>query len=130
LNIFCDSAHATCLATWQFATGILIFLNGALIHWYTKWQKTIESSTFGSEFIAIKIALKMNATLQYKFHMMGAHFEVASIHNSITYVKCHEECACEAECGAHKSGKENCSDGLTKCLAGPAFHAFTKSALY
>jgi hypothetical protein len=71
VNIFCDAAHATFLATWQSTTGIIIFLNGAPIHWYLKWQNNIESSTFGSEFVNTKIALEMNATLWYKLRMMG-----------------------------------------------------------
>jgi hypothetical protein len=65
LNIFCDAAHATCLAKRRSTTVILIFLNGARIPWYSKRQDTIESSTFGSEFVAMKIALEMNAALRH-----------------------------------------------------------------
>jgi hypothetical protein len=43
--------------------------------WYAyflvfKRQNTIESSTFGSEFVAIKIAMEMNEALHYKLKMM------------------------------------------------------------
>jgi hypothetical protein len=152
VNIFCDAAHATCLATRRSTTGILIFLNGAPIRWYSKRQNTIESSTFGSEFVAMKIAMELNAALWYKLRMMGVPIDGASNtfgdnasviknvtlpestlhkrHNSIAYHKCREECAGGAARVAHESGKENCSDGLTKCLAGPAFHAFARSVLY
>jgi hypothetical protein len=78
LNIFCDAAHATCLATRRSTTGILIFLNGGPIRWYSKRQNTIESSTFGSEFVAMKIAMEMNAALRYKLRMMGVPIEGAS----------------------------------------------------
>jgi hypothetical protein len=39
--------------------GIIIFLNNAPITWYTKKQNMIETSTFGSEFVTLKIATKM-----------------------------------------------------------------------
>ena len=42
LNIFCDAAHATCLAMRRSTTGILVFLNGGPVRWYSKWQNTIE----------------------------------------------------------------------------------------
>jgi hypothetical protein len=57
--MFCDAAHATCLSTRRSTTGIIIFINGSPISWYSKRQNTIETSTFGSEFVALKIALEM-----------------------------------------------------------------------
>jgi hypothetical protein len=78
LNIFCDAAHATCLATRRSTTGISIFLNGGPIRWYSKRQNTIESSTSGSEFVAMKIAMEMNAALQNKLLMMDVPIEGAS----------------------------------------------------
>jgi hypothetical protein len=35
--------------------GILIYLNSAPIIWYSKLQATIETSTFGAEFVALCI---------------------------------------------------------------------------
>ena len=52
-------------------TGIILFFNGATIRWYSKRQNTIESSTFGSEFIALKIAAEMNDAMRYKLCMLG-----------------------------------------------------------
>ena len=34
--------------------GILVFVNCALVHWISKKQTTVESSSFGSEFVAMK----------------------------------------------------------------------------
>jgi hypothetical protein len=152
ISVFCDATHATCLATRRLMMGILIFLNGAPIRWYSKRQNTIESSTFGSEFVAMKIAMEMNAALRYQLCMMGVPIKGPSNkfgdnssvvknvtlpkltlhkrHNSIAYHKCHEECACGAAWVAHEPGKENCSDGLSKCLAGPALHKFAQSVLF
>ena len=50
---FVDASHGSNLKNRRSQTGILIFLNRAPIHWYSKYQNTVESSTFGSEFIAM-----------------------------------------------------------------------------
>jgi hypothetical protein len=39
--------------------GVLIFANRALIILYSKWKNMVEFSTFGSEFIAMKMAVKL-----------------------------------------------------------------------
>jgi len=36
VNIFCDAAHATCLVTRRSMMGILVYVNGAPIKWYSK----------------------------------------------------------------------------------------------
>jgi hypothetical protein len=46
-------------------------LYGVPITWYSKRQNTIEKSAFGSEFVALHIAVEMNKALWYKLHMMG-----------------------------------------------------------
>ena len=45
-------------------TGILIFCNRALIIWHSKRQNGVETSTFGSEFTAMKNSIKLIAALQ------------------------------------------------------------------
>jgi hypothetical protein len=50
---FVDADHASNRVTRRSQTGILIFLNRAPVVWYSKRQNTIESSTFGSEYIAM-----------------------------------------------------------------------------
>ena len=56
ISIFVDADHAGNKVTRRSHTGILIFCNLAPIIWYSKRQNTVETSTFGSEFIALKIA--------------------------------------------------------------------------
>jgi hypothetical protein len=61
INMFCDTAHATCHVTRQSTTGTTIFISGAPMIWYSKRQNTIESSTFGSTFVvALQIVIGMN----------------------------------------------------------------------
>ncbi len=48
-----------------------MFLNGAPIYWSSKKQTSCETSTFGSEFIAMKQATGYVRGLRYKQRMMG-----------------------------------------------------------
>jgi hypothetical protein len=58
------------LMHWLHTGGILILLNSAFIVWYTK-QNNSETSSFGSEFVALKVVTKMLGGLCYKLCMMG-----------------------------------------------------------
>jgi len=66
VSTFVDAAHAGNLATHCSHTGVLIFVNKALITWYSKRQNTVETSTFGSEFVAMRFGLELVEALQYK----------------------------------------------------------------
>ena len=50
-------------------TGILMFVNRAPIIWHSKRQNCVETSTFGSEFTAMKNAVELIAALRYKLRM-------------------------------------------------------------
>ena len=50
----------------------------APILFYSKKQNTVESSTFGSEFIAMKIAMEKLIALRYKLRMMGVPIDEPS----------------------------------------------------
>jgi hypothetical protein len=41
INMFCDAAHATDLITRRSTSGIIFFLNGTPINWYSRRQNTI-----------------------------------------------------------------------------------------
>jgi hypothetical protein len=68
---YIDADHALCLATWQSHTGVLLYVNSALVLWHSMRQNTVEASTFGSEFIAAKTAAEMIEGLRDKLHRMG-----------------------------------------------------------
>ena len=63
--------HAGNLIAWQSHAEIIIFVNNSPIIWYSKCQNTVESSSFGSEFIALRIATEMIEGLRYKLRMFG-----------------------------------------------------------
>ncbi len=54
LCMLVDSDHAGDQCTWRSCSGFLIYLNTALVGWYSKWQSAIETCTFSTEFVAMK----------------------------------------------------------------------------
>ena len=64
-HCFVDASHGSYRATRRSQMGILIFCNKAPITWFSKRQNTVEASTFGSEFQAMKNAVEMIASLRY-----------------------------------------------------------------
>ena len=59
------------LLTRQSHKGIIIFVNNSPIIWHSKRQNTVESSSFGSKFIALRIATEMIEGLRYNICMFG-----------------------------------------------------------
>ena len=53
---FLNADHAGDHLTGVSYSGILIYVNRALVRWYSKRQKTVEASSFGSEVICGRIA--------------------------------------------------------------------------
>ena len=67
--------HAGNLANRRSHTGVLVYVNNDLILWYSKCQNTVKSSSFGSEFVALRIATELIEALQYKLRMFGVPIE-------------------------------------------------------
>ena len=66
-----DANHTGNLANRRSHTGIIIYINNAPIMWYSKRQNTVETSSFGSEFVALRIATELNEALRYKLRTFG-----------------------------------------------------------
>ena len=71
MRAFVDSDHAGDISTRRSRTGFIIFLNSAPIYWFSKKQTCVETSSFGSEFIAMKQCCEYIRGLRYKLRMMG-----------------------------------------------------------
>ena len=71
MRAFVDSDHAGDVTTRRSRTGFLIFLNSAPIYWFSKKQTSVETSSFGSEFCAMKQCCEYVRGLRYKLRMMG-----------------------------------------------------------
>jgi hypothetical protein len=74
-SCFVDADHAGCQVTRRLHTCVLIFVKRAPILWYSKRHNMVKSSTFRSEFLAMRIAIGMIEGLWYKLRMMGVPIE-------------------------------------------------------
>ena len=52
--MFVDSDHAGDKVSCRSRSGFLIYMNTALVQWFSKKQSTVETSVFGAEFVAMK----------------------------------------------------------------------------
>ena len=59
---------------------MLVFCNRDPIIFYSKKQSSIEGSSFGSEFSAMKTAVELVEGLRYKLRMMGVPLDLSLIH--------------------------------------------------
>jgi hypothetical protein len=66
-----DADHACYTVTRRSRTGFLVYLNSSLVCWISKKQASVETSSFGSEFVAMKQCCEYLRGLRYKLRMMG-----------------------------------------------------------
>ena len=66
-----DADHVSDTTTRRSRTGFLVYINSAPVFWWSKKQTSVESSSFGSEFIMMKQCCEYLCRLQYKLRMMG-----------------------------------------------------------
>ena len=74
MRCFVDADHSGEKLTRRSRSGFIIFLHMAPIYYCQKRHNTVETSTFGSEFMAMKLACKYICGLRYKLRMMGIPF--------------------------------------------------------
>jgi hypothetical protein len=151
IHVLVDADHAGDRVTRPFHTGIIIFLNRAPIIWYSKKQNTVETSTFGSEFIAMRTALELIETLHYKLRMFGVslidaanvYCDNASVvtnttrpestlkrqHNAIAYHRACEAVAAGTIHVAKEDSETNIADMLTKNVTREKPHTFVRVSL-
>ena len=71
MSCFVDANHAGNVITRRSHSGILIMLNNAPIIAFSKRQNTVESATFGSELVAMRIARDLIVALRIKLKLFG-----------------------------------------------------------
>ena len=71
LTVYTDADHAHNQVTRRLITGTIVFLSNTSIRWHIKRQKTVESSTYGSELVVVRIATKFLMKLRYTLRMLG-----------------------------------------------------------
>ena len=70
-----NANHASDTVTRWSRTGFLVYINSALVYWWSKKQMSVETLSFRSEFIAMKQCCEYLWGLRYKLQMMGISCE-------------------------------------------------------
>ena len=78
ITAFVDASHAANRVTRRSHAGFIIFVNQAPIIWFSKRQDTVETSTFSSEFLAMKTCTEHIISLRYKLRMFGIPIDGAA----------------------------------------------------
>jgi hypothetical protein len=118
------------------SSGILHFINKPPIEWYSKRQDTIKMATYGSKFVADKVATKQIIAMCYAIRMMGIpldgpawlfgdnqsiitsstipHLALGKHHMALAYHCIREAVAAGVMYFCKIDGKQNPADCLTK----------------
>jgi hypothetical protein len=124
----------------------------APIIWFSKRQNTVESSSFGSEFVAARIARDLIVSLRIKLRMFGCPIDgpanvfcdnqgvvknaslpestLSKKHNAINYHVVREAAAAGILRFGKEDGETNLADLLTKILPVPRRKLLLGSILY
>ena len=139
-TFYVDADHANDTSNRRSHSGIIGYVQGAPVLWYSKKQATVESSTHGAELVATRIAVEFIESIRYKLRMFGVPILGPTIllcdnmsvvhngtrpestlkkkHNSISFHKLRESVAA-GYVELHKvHTSENLADLLTKILSG------------
>jgi hypothetical protein len=79
ITIVVDADHGHCQVTRRSVTGIFVFINSTPVRRYSKMQKTVETSTCGSELVAARIATDIAMEYRYNIRMMGFELDGLAI---------------------------------------------------
>ena len=152
ISCFVDANHAGNMITRRSHTGIIIYVQNAPIIWFSKRQNTVESSSFGSEFVALRTAKDMLVALRYKLRMFGVAIEgpanvfcdnngvvknttipesmLAKKHNAINYHAVREAVAAKILRVGKEDGMTNLADLFTKILTPDRRRALCRHIMY
>ena len=152
ITAYVDADHAHDQVTRRSVTGILIFLNNTLIKSISKRQKTVETSTYGSELVAARIATEAIMDLRYQLRMLGVPLDKPALmigdnmsvvlnttvpssvlkkkHLALGYHRVREAIAAKVLEFAHIESTKNIADVCTKPLGVEAFHNLVSPVLF
>ncbi|MEM7375804.1 MAG: Ty1/Copia family ribonuclease HI, partial [Bacteroidota bacterium] len=152
ITCYVDADHAHCRVTRRSTTGIVLYVNNMPVRWISKRQRTVETSTYGSELVAARIATDLIIEMRYTLRMLGMRVEQESLllgdnmsvvlnttipssvlkkkHNAIAYHRVREAVAAKIIRFAHIDSKENVADLLTKAVNKTSFYHLSKKCLF
>jgi len=133
---YVDANLLHCLVTGRSVTGILHFLNGTPIDWYSKKMATVETATYGAEYVAARTCVEqlvvLRDTLRYlgvplreRSYMFGDNESVVNSsilpearlhkrHNALSFHRVREAIASGNYVFTHIPGRINPADILSK----------------
>ena len=71
IKAYLNVNHEVNMANRRSHSDIIIYVNNAPIIWYNKCQNIVDSSIFGSDFLAFRISTNMIEDMMYKLKCFG-----------------------------------------------------------
>ena len=152
LTLYVDADHAHDMLTRWSVTGIILFVNNTPVKWVSKHQKTVETSTYGSELVAARIAVELAMEYHFILWMLGVPIDgpvlmlgdnqsvvlkttvpssvLKKKHNAIAYHCIREAIAAGIVEFVHIPTQENLADVCTKPLGPSKFYELVKPILF
>ena len=152
LTCFVNADHARDKVSCCSVIGLIMLLNKTPIYWVLQRQKTVETSTYGSEMVAGCTAVDVIIEFRYKLRMLGVPVESKSIlvgdnlsvvinttlpssqlkkkHQACNYHRVHEAIAAGFICFGYIDTVQNIADVCTKPLPKPLFHTLVSHYLF
>jgi hypothetical protein len=131
---------------------VLHFVNQTPIEWFSKRQGSVETATYGSEFVAARQATEQIIDMRYTLRAMGLpldgpswmygdnqsvitsstipHSLLSKRHNALSYHRVREAVAKKVFYFCKIDGKNNPADCLTKFAGHPIFWPIVKVLLF
>ena len=152
ITIYVDADHAHDTVTRRSVTGIMIFVNQTLVKYVSKRQKTVETSSYGSELVAARMAVELAMEYRYCLRMLGVEIDgpcrmfgdnnsvilnttfpssmLKKKHQSIAYHAVRMAQAANIIVFEHVRSEDNWADVLTKPLSPMKFLSLVKPLLF
>ena len=149
---FVDANLMHDMVTGRSVTGILHLLNKTPIEWFCKKQNTVESATYGSEFVAARIATEQIMDLRLSLRYLGVPLDGPSWmfgnnlsviksatipsstlkkrHNALAYHRVREAIVSKIVRFCHIEGKYNPADVLSKYMSSHEWFALMKPLIF
>ena len=152
ITIWVDADHAHDQVTRKSVTGIVVMINGMVYKTVSKRQATVESSTYGSELVASRVAVDIAIEVRYLLRMLGVKVNSPVLmlgdnksvvlnsttpssvlkkkHCTINYHRVREAIAGNIVRYVHIDSKLNVADCLTKPLPGNVQYNLLKPIMF
>jgi hypothetical protein len=152
LTHYVDANLMHCLITGRSVTGVLHMFNQCPIDWFSKKQATVETATYGSEFVAARTCVEQIIDIRMTLRYLGVpilgksivfgdnksvvdssvkiHAKLHKRHNALSFHRVREAIAAKIIGFFHIDGKRNPADILSKHWGYGAVWPFMQPLLF